>query len=228
MEFLIMNRMALLVLLFLAGCATVDREGYRPKSAKEKKAFLHANRSVGPNDVRRHFHRLEATEVVWAGIIKEVQFKEAERTIQVAFRVEHRHFDWSGKPYRLSSEGEGEFVAGQSIDKPASISRLRSMAKPGYMLVVYGKPYRMVNGVIHLVATSVRPISVDEFRIIPSEKHSDDSQEMPDVPEQEAAEEPDDISSAQESAVDSRAAVKAGATYSPAFEFLLPRPADGP
>ncbi len=159
------KRVACFGILLLAGCATYEEGGYRPRSAREKKAFARISRSVTPNDVREDFHALRNSEVAWAGIIKEIQFKEVERAIQVAFFVEHRHFDWTDKPYRLSAEGEGEFVAGQSVDKPVSISRLEKLARPGDMLVAYGTPFRIRDGVIQLRTSSVRPIPKRAFSI---------------------------------------------------------------
>ncbi len=157
-------------MLLLAGCATYEKGGYHPKSAAEKKAFARATRNVNPDIVRNDFNAWAGIEVAWAGVIKEIDFKEAERAIHAAFYVEHRHFDWSDKPYRLAAGGEGEFVAGQAVPKPAAISRLKTLAKLGDMVIVYGMPVRMRNGIIQLKATSIRPISADDFTIAEPER----------------------------------------------------------
>lgn len=152
------------LLLALAGCATMDDGAYRPKSYKEKQAFAIADRSVTPQQVRTNFHGHVETEVAWAGIIKDIRYKEEERVIQVAFQVEHRDFDWT-QPIRISAEGQGEFVVGWSARKPNTITHLKSLAKPGDMLIAYGKPYQMKADIIQLAATAVRPIRVKDFTI---------------------------------------------------------------
>ena len=153
--------------LLLAGCATIEKGAYHPRSGKEKQAFARANRDVTPSAVKKDFQTLKNSELAWAGVIKDVQYKETERTIQVAFEVDHRHFDWKdyggGEPYRLSIEGDGIFIVGWVVDKPTRISYLKSLAKPGDMLIAYGKPYRMTDGVVQLAATAVRPVSSGDY-----------------------------------------------------------------
>ena len=161
----------LVFVLAVAGCASMEKAvDYRPKSSREKQAVFRADREVSPDDVRADFHAHERTEIAWAGVIRDIQFKETERTIQVAFDIEHRGFDWKDHggsvPYRLSPEGQGRFVAGWTVDKPARIDYLRSLAKPGCMILVYGKPYRMADGVIQIAATSVRPIKSSDFQTV--------------------------------------------------------------
>ena len=164
-----MRHLVLLGLLSLVGCASVEQGSYRPVKGKEKQAFARADRDVSPADVRKDFQALENTEVAWAGIIKDVQFNETERTIQVAFQIEHRGFDWKnhggGKPFRLSAEGDGLFRAGWVVDKPTRISYLKMLAAPGDMLIVYGKPYRMKDWVIQLSATAIRPVRAGDYSV---------------------------------------------------------------
>ncbi|MBT8046039.1 MAG: hypothetical protein KJN67_02620, partial [Pontiella sp.] len=149
-----MKRQLFIGCMLLAGCTTFNDGLYRPVSGREKKAFARADQAISPADVRRDFDTFNTREVAWAGIIKDIRFKETERTIQVAFQVEHRHFDWlthTGRAgYRLSAAGDGEFMVGWSVRKPTSVGRLMAQAKPGYMLVAYGKPYRIMDGVIQL------------------------------------------------------------------------------
>ncbi len=165
-----MKRFLVLGMVLVAGCSTVEQGSYRPKSGNEKKVHGRADRSVRPADVTADFKAFENTEVAWAGIITEVQFKETERTIQVAFKVEHRDFDWKdhggGKPYHLSATGDGLFLAGWAVNKPARIDYLRSRAKPGYMIVVHGKPYQTRAGLVQLSATAVRPIKTSDFELL--------------------------------------------------------------
>jgi hypothetical protein len=165
-----MRYVVLFGLLSLVGCASVEQGAYRPVKSKEKQAFARADRGVAPADVKKNFRALENTEVAWAGIIKDVQFNETERTFQVAFEVEHRGFDWKdhggGAPFRLSSEGDGLFRAGWVVDKPTRISYLKMLAGPGDMLIVYGKPYRMKDWVIQLAATAIRPVRDSDFIVV--------------------------------------------------------------
>jgi hypothetical protein len=165
-----MKNLALMGVLVLVGCTTIDTGTYRPKSGKEKAAFARSVSDVSPSDVQKDFHSLETTEMVWAGVISDIQFKETERTVQVAFQIDHRSFDWKdyggGKPYRLSAEGDGPFVAGWTVDKPTSIAKLKAQAKPGYMILVYGKPYQMRGGVVQLSATALRLIKADDYEVL--------------------------------------------------------------
>lgn len=111
--------------------------------------------------------------MAWGGIIKDIQFKETEHTIQVAFEVEHCTFDWrdhGGRiPYTLYESEEGVFRAGWTVNKPASVSHLEKQAKPGYMILVYCKPYRMSNDMVQLSAISVRPIQERLCLVVPAE-----------------------------------------------------------
>jgi hypothetical protein len=155
-----------LSIVVLAGCATVDKHSYNPVSPQETAAFTRADRSLGPGDVSRDFEALKDAELAWAGVIKAVKFKENGDNVFVAFRVEHRHFDWSGKPYLLSSEGDGEFMSGQSLTKSDNIEFLRATMLPGSMLIVYGKPLRVSeSGMIQLSASSIRPVLLSEFSV---------------------------------------------------------------
>ncbi|MDF7825036.1 hypothetical protein P4B35_13520 [Pontiellaceae bacterium B12227] len=178
--------LVLLSVLLVFGCASVQEGAYEPYKSREKKAFARADRSVEIIDVQTNFYAYVETEVAWAGLIEDIQFKETERTIQVAFSIEHRAFDWldhgGAMPYQLSAEGQGSFRAGWTVDKPARISHLKTLAKPGYMIVIYGKPYRMEGGVIQLAATAVRPIKNTQFAAgVPmSGKISDAEQEEQD------------------------------------------------
>jgi hypothetical protein len=159
-----MIRVALIGVIFLSGCAMQRNTAYRPYKSREKKAFSQADRSIGLMEVQTNFNAYVTNEVVWAGIIEDVQFKETERTVQVAFEVDQRDFNWE-KPYQLSAEGEGRFRAGWVIDKPTRISVLQSRAQPGYMIIIYGKPFKMQNGVVQLAATAVRPIKTSKFSV---------------------------------------------------------------
>ena len=156
-----------LSVLAVAGCRTVDPGMHHPKTDKEKKAFARANLETTPEQVRKDFESLRNTEVAWAGIIRDVQYKETERTIQVAFKVEHRYFDWmdygGAQPFHLSTEGEGMFVAGWPVNKPTRIGYLKALVKPGDMLIVYGKPYSVFNNIVHLAASAIRPVKAKDY-----------------------------------------------------------------
>ncbi|MDF7808504.1 hypothetical protein P4E94_13715 [Pontiellaceae bacterium B12219] len=162
------KRIALLGVVFLSGCAMRRDTAYRPYKSREKKAFVQADRSIALADVQTNFNAYVTNEVVWAGVIKDVRFKETERTVQVAFEVDQRAFNWK-KPYQLSAEGEGVFRAGWVVDKPTRISVLQGRAQPGYMIVVYGKPFRVQDGIVQLAATAVRPIKTSKYKVDPPE-----------------------------------------------------------
>lgn len=162
---------SLLVLLALAGCASTGSQNYKPYKSREKQAFERADRSISFTEVKTSFQSYVGTEIAWAGIIDDIQFKETERTIQVAFDIEQHGFDWKkhrgGEPYRLSSESAGRIKAGWVVDKPARISYLKTLAKPGYMILVYGKPWKRSGDEIQLAATAVRPIHPGDFEVLP-------------------------------------------------------------
>jgi hypothetical protein len=172
-EFVMIKYMAFWGLLVLTGCTSVEEGVYIPQSSKERAAFVRASTDLQPNDIRNDFQSMRAREVAWVGVIEDIQYRETERTVQVAFRVDHRYFDWkdhgSSHPYHLSKEGEGIFMAGWVVKKPTRISYLRTLAKPGDMLVVYGKPYGMKNNIIQLAATAIRPITDDDYSIVEEE-----------------------------------------------------------
>ncbi len=166
-----MKYVALLLCAVLTGCASVSTQSYRPYKNREKKAYARADRSIPFDEVKTNFQAYAETEVAWAGIIDDIQFKENERTIQVAFDVDHRTFDWmdhgGGSRYRLSAESAGRIKVGWTVDKPARISYLKTLAKPGYMIIVYGKPWRQGDGAIQLAATAVRPIKSGAVEFLP-------------------------------------------------------------
>ncbi|VGO22802.1 hypothetical protein [Pontiella sulfatireligans] len=179
------KQVACLAVLALVGCSTTRNGAYRPKSGNEKEAYARAWLDVSPDDVRKDFQSLYQTEVAWAGIIKEIEFRESEREVSVAFLVEHRNFDWKdhggGRSYQLEAEGEGVFAVGWKVEKPTSISYLKSLADAGDMLVAYGRPVRIRKGTIQLSATAVRPISADDYSIAGAEP-------MAELPEEPVAE----------------------------------------
>lgn len=173
--------LSLLVLLALAGCASVGSNEYKPYKSREKQAYARADRSVTFQHVTTNFNACIEAEVAWAGIIDDIQFKETERTIQVAFDIDHREFDWmdhgGGRPYKLGAENKGRIKVGWTVDKPARISNLKTRAKPGYMIMVYGKPWRREGHEIQLAATAVRPIKESDFEILPRSGTSDEGAE---------------------------------------------------
>jgi len=173
--------LGLLVVLGLVGCASTESKDYRPYKSREKKAYARADRSVSFEDVKTNFQAHVETEVAWAGIINDIQFKEMERTIQVAFDIDQRAFDWQkhgdGKSYKLSATSGGNLTAGWTVDKPARISYLQTLAKPGYMIVIYGKPWKRIGDRIQLAATAVRPIKPGNYEILPLIGMSADGEE---------------------------------------------------
>ena len=153
----------------LAGCSSVPKGTYRPASSKEKQALATAFRAIYPNDVRADVQSFEKMQIAWVGEIKELEFREDDDAVQVAFLLDHRYFDWKehpgDKPYHLSATGEGSFAAGWTVPKPTSISHLKKLAKPGYMLVVYGMPSGLRGETVRLEATAVRVIPEDKCYI---------------------------------------------------------------
>ena len=71
-----MKHFLFLCLILVAGCSTYDNSDYRPKTAKEKEAFPRANKNVQPSDVQKDFEQFRYTEIAWAGIIEDIQFKD--------------------------------------------------------------------------------------------------------------------------------------------------------
>lgn len=194
-----MKHILILCLVAVTGCSTLIKEkDYQAKSRKEKQAFERAVKGIPLSYVQRDFWSYSAVELAWGGIIKDVQFKESERTILVAFEVEYRDFDWVDygglKPYRLSGAGGGLFMAGWKVPKPARISYLKTLAKPGDMILVYGTPYLMSeDGVVQLKATAVRPIPVHDFLLL-SEDVSEAPVESDGEPTEAQAEKEEELS----------------------------------
>jgi hypothetical protein len=165
-----MKWLSMALVLLVAGCASVGGRSYHPAKSVEKKAFARADRSISPNAVRADYVSYRGTEVAWAGIIKNVQYSETERTYLIAFEVEHCGFDWmehgGNETFRLTSPGEGTFTAGWYANKPTRVSYLKLLAAPGDMLIVYGKPHQMKNGVVQLAATAIRPVKAGGFSVV--------------------------------------------------------------
>jgi hypothetical protein len=155
--------------LLMAGCSTPGLRDYRPQNGREVQLLGKAVRTITPADVRKDFSGNAATLVVWVGIIKKIEFRETERTIQVAFLLDHRRFDWlehreDDAPYHLSEKGAGEFTAGWTVNKPTRINYLKSLSEPGDALVVYGTPYSIKNGIVRLDASHVRVLPKEKCR----------------------------------------------------------------
>ncbi len=157
----------LLGFFVLTGCASKVGE-YAPKSKVEGAAFASADLSITPEAVRKNFEEYRGTNVAWAGIIREVDYKETERTIQVAFLVDQHDFDWKlhkgDQPFKLESERGGPFAAGWEVKKPTRASLLRKQAGPGDMLIAYGQPVKVRAGVIQLKTDQIRAVKIDEVQ----------------------------------------------------------------
>lgn len=168
---MVRSLLTVLSIALVTGCASTGTKPYQPTSPTEKEAFSIADKTISMEDVRANFNAYKRdSEIAWAGIIKKVQFAEKERSVQVGFVIEHHDFDWtkhsSGPEFQLSKESSGTFLAGWVVQKPTRISYLKQLAKPGDMIIVYGKPHRIKGSTIHIIASAIHPIPAKEFTLI--------------------------------------------------------------
>jgi hypothetical protein len=137
----------------------------------EQRAFNLAAKNIYPDDVRiTPAGYIDKTLVGWAGLIIEGQFEEKEDEIEARLTVEHRHFDWLENfslvqnTFTLSSRGEGRFRTVWPMTKRYGLEEVKRYASPGNMVVVYGTPKEIEDGIIGLDAACVRFIPAGRVR----------------------------------------------------------------
>jgi hypothetical protein len=151
---------------FVAG----SRE-YKPVSDREAAVLARATREVYPDDVRREPERHAKTFVAWVGILKKYEASRARGGTDLWFDLEHRYFDWIEdfglQPERLfiSPRGEGAFRATWSLP-PDAYDRLGQNLHEGDLIVVYGYPSQIQDGVVGIHPT-------EYVRLLPRVAYSD-------------------------------------------------------
>ena len=154
---------------------SVGNESYRPVTKPEKIEFARDRLDVYPGDVRKAPATYVGAAVVWAGIIRSTDAREADEGGQfVADTVfEHHYFDWvqnksgHGVELFISPRGEGLFRAKWRLDKKgrdATAESAEKYAGPGKLALVYGLPEKVdADGTVVLKYRYLRILGADCF-----------------------------------------------------------------
>ena len=151
--------------MVLIGCP--HSQLYRGLSEGEQEHFSKANREIYPNDVRSNFQQNSSIKVAWPGFITEAKWDEKEGAYATTFVLEHHYYDWildysiQKEKLFLSSRGEGAFAT-ICPSKPEQKSQTSSAT--GNLLIVYGTPERLEEGVVFLTCDYARFIKRDWVR----------------------------------------------------------------
>jgi hypothetical protein len=158
----------MVLMILLHGCVPHTR-AYRPVSTLEQQAFDRADRNVFPEDVRHAMARYSGTMLAWAGVIVSSEFVEERDQVEIKFLLEHHYYSWiedfsvQRERVFLSPRGEGRFRTKWIVRKDAEA--MRSAARPGTLLIVYGTPEQIADdGSISLRAAYIRGIDAQWYR----------------------------------------------------------------
>ena len=165
--------LSLALLMLLPGCLPFPHtRTYRPVSSLEKQALERANRNVFPDDVRRALPDHSSTVLAWPGVIVSSEFVEHADKLEITFLLEHHYYSWledfsiQRERIFLSPRGEGPFRTSWFVRKEdGDTAAVRSAARPGNLLIVYGSPDQITDdGVISVSAAYIRPIDAQWYR----------------------------------------------------------------
>lgn len=143
---------------------------YQPSSNWEEAELKSSDFNIFPDDIRGNIEGYKNAKVAWAGIIKDTQYHETASNIQLGFIVEHHYFDWvqdqsvQRAKFFLSPNGEGKISAVWSIKKNALSAEIQEASKAGNMIVMYGTPHHVENGIVYLSISYVRTFPSYLFR----------------------------------------------------------------
>jgi len=159
----------LLALVPASGCGLV--RPYKCNSDFEQNIFNIASRNIHPDDVRvMPKEYLHNAVVAWAGTIIECTISEKEDEADARLLVEHHHFDWledfklGENIFILSARGEGSFKTVWPLRLDYGMEELKRWTAKGNMVVIYGMPVSVENGIIELEANCVRFILPGRFK----------------------------------------------------------------
>ena len=163
----------LLCYIILSGCPGIvpGSKLYQGLSAPEEQHLQSANKEIYPNDVRADLQKYQSTKVAWPGIVTEATVTEKAGRVEIRFSVEHHYYDWildysiQQEKIFLSPRGEGLFTT-VCIVKPdtAQLRQFQSDTAPGNLLIVYGRPENVDEGVILLTCNFIRLFPKEWFR----------------------------------------------------------------
>ncbi len=157
--------MILLVSMVLIGCP--HSKLYRGLSEVEQDHFSKANREIYPNDVRSNFQQYSSSKVAWPGLITEGKWVEKDGTFSTTFMIEHHYYDWildysiQKEKFFLSPRGEGAFKT-ICPSKPEQESQASNTT--GDLLIVYGTPNKIEDGMVFLTCDHARLIKREWVR----------------------------------------------------------------
>ncbi|HND02750.1 MAG TPA: hypothetical protein PK782_11790 [Nitrospira sp.] len=141
-----------LMSVVLSGCPLPRSEMYKGFSEAEKSYFATADLGVFPNDARKDVERYQASLVAWPGFITELNSIQKDSAYFTRIVVEHHYYDWildhsiQKEKYFLSPRGEGVFTT----LCPSKLKDENVTKDLNNMLIVYGKPEKVEDGMLHV------------------------------------------------------------------------------
>lgn len=158
------------IMALRAGVLFPGSRHYQAASPREAAVMETARRDVYPEDVRQSPEQHRDTLVAWAGVVRSMEATEEGAALVLRFDVEHRYFDWlediGGRArFMPSPRGEGRFRAAWGVPLAAR-EHLEQLGEVGDLLIVYGKPSDIRDGVVGLYP-------VEYMRLIPQAEVSD-------------------------------------------------------
>jgi hypothetical protein len=163
---------SLALLILLSGCLPFPHtRAYRPVSTLERQAFDRASQDVFPDDVRNAPADHSGTILVWPGVILSSEFVDHGDRVEIQLLLEHHYYDWiedfgaQRERIFLSPRGEGRLRTSWIVRKGGDTEALRKAARPGTLLILYGRPDQVADdGSISVRAVYIRAIDPEWFR----------------------------------------------------------------
>jgi len=163
----------LICCVVLLGCPGLvpGSKMYQGLSADEEEHFKKANRELYPNDVRNNLQQYQSSKIAWPGLIVELKSTQKEGRLETKLLVEHHYYDWvldysiQWEKIFLSPRGEGPFAT-VCVSRPdASASKeFQSYVAVGNLLILYGTPEKVEEGIIFVTCEYPRFITKGWFR----------------------------------------------------------------
>ena len=151
--------------LGLAACpgAVPGSRPYQAASPAEAQRIKQADFHTFPDDVRQSPEKFTSTLVAWAGVITNADIKKGSDGYLIIFSLEHHYFDWIEDDsiqkaiFFLSPRGEGKFATYWSMPLSTEYDELKRRVAPGSLLITYGYPVKVEDGVVYVRPDYVRP-----------------------------------------------------------------------
>jgi hypothetical protein len=168
--------LAVFALALLAGFVSrAGNEAYQPVTKPEQIELSRDRVDVYPDDVRNYPATYMGVALVWAGIIRSTDARDAAQgdKIDAETVFEHHYFNGvqnnrgHGITLFVSPRGEGLFRVKWRLDKvgrDATAASAEAYAAPGKLALVYGVPQKVdPDGTVLLKYRYLRVLNTDQF-----------------------------------------------------------------